>query len=126
MTPNHIAIKRVYEPAQKADGFRVLVDRVWPRGMSKVKAEVDLWMKEIGPSTELRKWFGHRPERWAEFRERYLEELEKKQALLDQLSEYAENGPLTLVYSAKDEIRNQAMVIIEMVVNGEWRVGNSE
>ena len=110
--PNHpIRIKRVYEAPKAADGFRVLVDRVWPRGVSKDKAAVDLWMKEIGPSTELRKWFGHKPERWAEFQKRYKRELDDKRALLDELREHAGKGPLTLVYSAKDEERNQAAVI---------------
>ncbi len=109
---NHpIRIKRVYEAPQAADGFRVLVDRVWPRGVSKDKAAVDLWMNEIGPSTELRKWFGHKPERWAEFQERYGRELGDKQQLLDELRLHAEKGALTLVYSAKDEERNQAVVI---------------
>jgi uncharacterized protein YeaO (DUF488 family) len=106
-----IRIKRVYEAPKASDGFRVLVDRVWPRGVSKDKAAVDLWMKEIGPSTELRKWFGHKPERWAEFHKRYEKELGDKEALLDELREHAGKGPLTLVYSAKDEERNQAAVI---------------
>lgn len=115
---NHpIRIKRVYEAPQAADGFRVLVDRVWPRGVSKDNAAVDLWMKEIGPSTELRKWFGHKPERWTEFQERYGRELDDKQPLLDELRQHAEKGPLTLVYSAKDEERNQA-VVIKAVLDG--------
>ena len=92
-TPRHkIRIKRVYKPAEKADGFRVLVDRVWPRGISKEKAAVELWMKEIGPSTELRRWFGHRPERWEEFRARYREEFKEKQELVDELRGYADEG----------------------------------
>ena len=115
-TPRHeIRIKRVYKPAEKADGFRVLVDRVWPRGISKENAAVELWMKEIGPSTELRRWFGHRPERWEEFRTRYREELKGKQPSLDELRGYAERGPLTLVYSAKDEERNQAVVLSQIL-----------
>ena len=113
--PHPINIKRVYEPPDKADGFRVLVDRVWPRGMTKEKAEVDLWMKDIGPSTDLRKWFGHDPERWEEFRRRYREELAQEPELIAQLRGYAEKGPLTLVYSAKDEAHNQAVVIQEVV-----------
>ena len=116
--PHHpIRIKRVYEAPQAADGFRVLVDRVWPRGVSKEKAAVDLWMKEIGPSTELRKWFGHKPERWTEFQTRYERELGDKQPLLDELRQHAEKGTLTLVYSAKDEERNQA-VVIKAVLDG--------
>ncbi|MCV3241050.1 DUF488 domain-containing protein [Mesorhizobium sp. ZC-5] len=112
-----IRIKRVYEAPQAADGFRVLIDRVWPRGVSKDRAAVDLWMKEIGPSTELRKWFGHKPERWTEFQKRYEKELDDKQALLDELRLHAEKGALTLVYSAKDEERNQA-VVIKAVLDG--------
>jgi uncharacterized protein YeaO (DUF488 family) len=110
-----IAIKRVYDQPAKADGFRVLVDRVWPRGVSKEKAAVDLWMKEIGPSTGLRKWFGHKPERWDEFRKRYRAELEGKGDLLDELRSHAAKDPLTLVYSARDEAHNQAVVIREVL-----------
>jgi uncharacterized protein YeaO (DUF488 family) len=110
-----IAIKRVYDAPEKSDGFRVLVDRVWPRGVSKDKAAVDLWMKEIGLSTELRKWFGHDPARWDEFRARYREELAAKGDLLDELRGHAEKGRLTLVYSARDEAHNQAVVIREML-----------
>lgn len=110
-----LRIKRVYESAEASDGFRVLVDRVWPRGITREKAAADLWMKEIGPSTGLRKWFGHRPERWTEFRTRYEQELQEKQALLDELRTQAKKGPLTLVYSAKDEERNQAVVIKDML-----------
>jgi uncharacterized protein YeaO (DUF488 family) len=109
------AIKRVYDAPVKADGFRVLVDRVWPRGVSKEKAAVDLWMKEIGPSTQLRKWFGHDPARWDEFRKRYREELAAKRDLLDELRAYAKKGRLTLVYSDKDEAHNQAVVIRDML-----------
>jgi len=108
-----ITIKRVYDGAEKSDGFRVLVDRVWPRGMKKEEAAVDLWMKEIGPSTELRKWFGHEPERWQEFRERFRAELKDKTDLLDELRAHARRQALTLVYSARDEEHNQAVVIQE-------------
>ncbi|WP_394892873.1 DUF488 domain-containing protein [Mesorhizobium sp. AaZ16] len=110
-----IAIKRVYDAPAKSAGFRVLVDRVWPRGVSKEKAAVDLWMKEIGPSTDLRKWFGHDPARWDEFRKRYRDELAAKRELLDELRTHAANGRLTLVYSARDESHNQAVVIREML-----------
>ena len=110
-----VAIKRVYDAPEKADGFRVLVDRIWPRGVSKEKAAVDLWMKEIGPSTGLRKWFGHDPARWDEFRKRYRDELAAKRDLLDELRARAEKGRLTLVYSAKDEAHNQAVVIRDML-----------
>jgi uncharacterized protein YeaO (DUF488 family) len=110
-----ITIKRVYDAPAKSDGFRVLVDRVWPRGVSKEKAAVDLWMKEIGPSTDLRKWFGHDPARWDEFRKRYRDELAAKRGLLDELLAHAAKGPLTLVYSARDEAHNQAVVILEVL-----------
>jgi uncharacterized protein YeaO (DUF488 family) len=110
-----IPIKRVYDAPEKSDGFRVLVDRVWPRGVSKQKAAVDLWMKEIGPSTELRKWFGHDPARWHEFRKRYHDELKEKRDLLDELRAHAEKGTLTLVYSARDEAHNQAVVLREVL-----------
>ena len=108
-----LAIKRAYEPAEENDGFRILVDRLWPRGVTKEKLQVDLWLKELGPSTELRKWFGHAPEKWEEFRRRYREELAEKQELLGQVEQHLEEGRVTLVYSAKDEEHNQAVVIKE-------------
>ena len=110
-----IRIKRVYDAPAKSDGFRVLVDRVWPRGVSKEKAAVDLWMKEVGPSTELRKWFGHDPERWDEFRKRYRAELKERTDLVDELRGHAAKGPLTLVFSAKDEEHNQALALKEVL-----------
>ena len=109
-------VKRIYEPAAHEDGVRVLVDRVWPRGVSKSKARIDTWMKEIGPSTELRKWFGHDPARWTEFRRRYRIELTERGTLLKELRAIARNGPLTLVYSAKDEHHNQAVVLRERLM----------
>lgn len=111
-----IQIKRVYEQPKKSDGFRILVDRVWPRGMTKEKASVDLWLKEIGPSNELRKWFGHDPVRWEEFRKRYFAELKKNKEVVTQLKEHLKNV-VTLVYSAKDEEHNQAVVIREFLNN---------
>lgn len=110
-----IGIKRVYSQADKSDGFRVLVDRVWPRGMTKEEAAVDLWMKDIGPSTELRKWFDHKVERWEEFRTRYRAELKGKADLLKELREHGSRQALTLVYSAHDEAHNQAVVIKEVL-----------
>jgi uncharacterized protein YeaO (DUF488 family) len=106
-----VQIKRVYEPAAKSDGFRVLVDRVWPRGLSKKDAHVDLWLHEIGPSTALRKWFNHDPARWTEFQRRYHAELTQKTALLATIMNQAETGPVTLLYSAKDEQHNQAVAL---------------
>lgn len=108
-----IIIKRIYEPFDKKDGYRILVDRLWPRNMSKDKARVDLWLKDIAPSTDLSKWFGHDPDKWREFRRRYLKELEEKRALLEQIEAKAQEGSVTLVYGAKDEVHNNAEVIME-------------
>lgn len=106
-----LKIKRVYDKPEKVDGTRILVDRVWPRGMTKEKASVELWLKDIGPSNELRKWFAHDPVKWKEFQKRYAAELKKNEAIVSQLKEYTKNGTVTLVYSAKDEEHNQAVVI---------------
>lgn len=106
-----ILVKRVYEPAAKSDGFRVLVDRLWPRGLSKESAHIDLWLRDIGPSTELRKWFNHDPARWAEFQRRYYAELKEKATLLATIKKHAKTKPVTLLYSAKDEQHNQAVVL---------------
>lgn len=110
-----IKIKRVYVDALKSDGTRILVDRIWPRGISKEKAQLDDWIKEIAPSTELRKWFNHEEERFAEFSNRYKKELESHKDLTDALLEKAKKNPLTLVYSAKDEVHNQAVVLKEFL-----------
>jgi len=106
-----ILVKRVYEPAAKPDGFRVLVDRLWPRGISKENAKLDLWLRDIGPSTALRKWFNHDPARWDEFLRRYHAELKAKQELVEELKKLAKKGPVTLLYSAKDEHHNQAVAL---------------
>jgi uncharacterized protein YeaO (DUF488 family) len=106
-----IRLKRAYEPPQRGDGLRVLVDRLWPRGVSKEAARIDLWLKEIAPSTALRKWFHHDPARWLGFVKRYLRELEANAAAVDQLRALARRGTVTLVFSAKDEQRNQAIVL---------------
>ena len=109
-----IKIKRVYEKTAKEDGWRVLVDRLWPRGIKKELAHVELWMKDVAPSDALRKWFGHEPEKWNEFRKRYRAELEKRQDLVAQLKKLEkEHGTLTLVFGAKDEAHNQAVVLAE-------------
>jgi uncharacterized protein YeaO (DUF488 family) len=112
-----IAIKRAYDPPARADGTRILVDRIWPRGVKKQELQIGQWMREIGPSNELRKFFGHNPARWQEFRRRYLVELKgpEPEALLAELFEIARDGPLTLVYSAKDEEHNQAVVLKELL-----------
>jgi uncharacterized protein YeaO (DUF488 family) len=108
-----IKIKRVYEPAAKSDGTRILVDRVWPRGMTKEAAALDLWLKEIAPSTGLRKWFGHDPARWDEFRKRYGKELDGNTEAVDQLYDMIAKGPITLLYSAHDAEHNQAVALQE-------------
>ncbi len=107
----NVKIKRVYEPPDKKDGMRILVDRLWPRGLTKAKAEVDLWLKEIAPSTELRKWFGHDPAKWAEFKTRYCAELKENDEQLGLLEEEIKKGVVTLIYGAKDEEHNEAVVL---------------
>jgi len=106
-------IKRVYELPDKHDGRRILVDRLWPRGLTKEKASIDLWLKDIAPSTELRKWFDHDPGRWEEFKERYLDELKGNSEQIQLLKQELDTGIVTLVYGAKDEEHNQAVVIQE-------------
>jgi uncharacterized protein YeaO (DUF488 family) len=111
-----IEIKRVYEAPSDDDGARVLVDRLWPRGLSKDKAHVDLWLKDAAPSNELRRWFGHDPERWPEFRERYQAELAADGAALDEIRRLeAERGRVTLCYAAHDEAHNNAVVLRELL-----------
>ncbi len=109
--------KRAYEPAEPADGYRVLIDRLWPRGVTKEAAHLDEWARDLGPSTELRRWFGHDPERWDEFRTRYRQELAEpaKARMLDDLAERAREGRVTVVYGARDEEHNQAVVLKEML-----------
>jgi uncharacterized protein YeaO (DUF488 family) len=111
----HIQIKRVYATPAKADGKRILVDRLWPRGLSQEEAAVDLWLKEIAPSNELRRWFGHDPAKWTEFEKRYLAELQHDHGSLSQLKEIAHQGKVTLLYGAKDEQHNQAVVLQKLL-----------
>ena len=106
-----IKIKRVYEQPDKDDGVRILVDRLWPRGLTKEKAAVDLWLKEIAPSTELRKWFGHDPAKWTSFRRRYETELRHNDDLIKLLKQKAREGTVTLVYGARDQKHNEALVL---------------
>jgi len=112
-----IAIKRAYEAPSRTDGARILVDRLWPRGLKKEQAHIEKWMRELGPSNELRQFFGHDPQRWQEFRKRYRAELKRAEtkSMLDELRQLARKGKLTLVYSAKDEAHNQAVVIKEVL-----------
>jgi uncharacterized protein YeaO (DUF488 family) len=108
-------LKRVYEAPAKEDGTRILVDRLWPRGLTKEKAKVDLWLKEIAPSTELRKWFGHDPAKWSEFQTRYRAELKHNAEQVSFLKKEVAKGPATLLYGAKDEQHNEAVVLQELL-----------
>ena len=112
-----IKLKRAYEPPSAGDGTRVLIDRLWPRGISKQKAKLDYWMKDIAPSTELRKWFGHDPKRWAEFRRRYAAELREHPDLIAELRSLARKSPITLVYAAHDESHNDAVVLRDVLLD---------
>ena len=109
------AVKRVYDKPAKEDGMRILVDRLWPRGLTKQKAANDLWMKDIAPSTELRKWFGHDPDKWSEFRKKYLKELKANKDPVLVLKEHLKKGPVTLVYGARDQEHNEALVLKELL-----------
>lgn len=113
-----VKLKRVYEPSSKEDGIRILVDRLWPRGLTKKKAAVDLWLKDIAPTTELRKWFGHDPAKWKEFQVRYRKELKADQEAVNLLKQKSEEGTVTLVYGAKDEEHNEATVLQKMLDRG--------
>ena len=111
----NVKLKRAYELVDSKDGARVLVDRLWPRGVSKENAALDQWMKEIAPTTELRKWFGHDPARWKEFRSRYGKELHQNAELLRQLRLLAREGLVTLIYSAHDEVHNDAILLRDII-----------
>jgi uncharacterized protein YeaO (DUF488 family) len=107
-----IRIKRVYDFPTEVDGFRILIDRLWPRGMSKEKAKLDLWMKDIAPSEQLRTWFNHEPSKWGEFQKKYKTELSEKQAAIKRLEQLEkEKGLITLIYSAKDTEHNNALAL---------------
>jgi uncharacterized protein YeaO (DUF488 family) len=110
-----VAVKRVYEAPAGEDGLRVLVDRVWPRGLSKEKARIDRWLKDVAPSTALRKWFGHDPERWAEFRRRYRTELAKNPDAFEALRSLIAGKRATLLYGTRDEAHNQAIVLADLL-----------
>lgn len=125
-----IRIKRAYDPPRADDGERILVDRLWPRGVTKEAARLSRWVKEIGPTTELRQWFGHDPSRWEAFRQRYEQELRQpeKHAMLLDLARMSRRGVVTLVFAAKDETRNNAVVLKDLIENiGEkpWPDGSS-
>jgi len=111
-----VKTKRIYEPFSVSDGYRILVDRLWPRGMKKEDAHIDVWLKDIAPSTELRQWFHAEPGRWAQFRAKYLDELKKSNAV-DQLIAYInEHETVTLLYSVKDEEHNHALIIRDLIL----------
>jgi uncharacterized protein YeaO (DUF488 family) len=111
ISSKNVKLKRAYEAPSPKDGKRVLVDRLWPRGISKANAAIDHWAKELSPSTELRKWFAHDPARWQEFRRRFSAELRQHPVELSRLREMARGGPITLIYAAHDEVHNDAVVL---------------
>jgi uncharacterized protein YeaO (DUF488 family) len=113
-----IRLKRAYEPAGADDGYRVLIDRLWPRGVSRARAKLDAWEKELAPSAELRQWFGHVPDRFEEFRRRYIDELRNQRPALAALRHRARTGTLTLVYSARDDEHNDAVVLAQVLKRG--------
>lgn len=106
-----LQLKRAYDPRSASDGKRVLVERLWPRGLAKARAEVDLWLKDVAPSPELRKWFGHDPSKWLQFRRKYWKELKGRGEAIDVLRRMARDGTLTLVYAARDEQHNSALAL---------------
>lgn len=110
-----IRIKRVYDEWDKGDGRRILVDRLWPRGLSKEKARVDGWMKEIAPSTELRRWYGHDPDKWAEFKKRYAKELDANHDAVDEVVAVVRAGVVTFLYSSREDQRNNAVALKEYI-----------
>jgi uncharacterized protein YeaO (DUF488 family) len=110
-----ISIKRAYEIPDKEDGIRILVDRLWPRGLTKEKAQIDLWLKDIAPSTELRKWFNHDPAKWKEFRDRYIRELKMNKKQVELLEEKLRNDKVTLIYATKDDEHNEALVLKDFI-----------
>ncbi len=112
---HELKLKRVYEKPEKADGIRILVDRLWPRGLTKEKAALDLWLKEVAPSTELRKWFGHDPKKWRSFRARYQSELKRHPDELKLIKNKASEGTVTLFYGARDQEHNEAIVLKQLL-----------
>lgn len=118
---SNVRLKRAYEPPAAEDGQRILIDRLWPRGVSKVEARLDDWRKPVAPSAALRTWFDHDPRRWDEFRRRYRAELSGSSADLRQLRRLARNGPITLVYSARDEVHNDAVVLRNVLLGRSGR-----
>ncbi len=118
ITQKNVKLKRAYERPSPDDGIRILVDRLWPRGVKKVNAAIDHWMKEIAPSTELRRWFGHDPGRWEEFQRRYAQELKRHREQVDQLRSLARRSVITLIYAARDQDHNEAVVLRDLLMHG--------
>ncbi|HET9335745.1 MAG TPA: DUF488 domain-containing protein [Sphingomicrobium sp.] len=116
-----IRLKRAYEPSATSDGTRILIDRLWPRGVTKEEAAIDHWFRDIAPTTELRKWFGHDPKLWAEFQRRYTAELKHHAEQLDELLQLAHKGPITLVFGARDEEHNDAVVLKQVLLKRSKR-----
>jgi uncharacterized protein YeaO (DUF488 family) len=110
-----IEIKRIYEEPKKSDGFRILVDKLWPRGIKKEDAAIDLWLKEIAPSDSLRKWFNHDPKKWSEFQKCYAKELADKKDLIDSIKEKAEQKKVTLLFASKEVEHNNAVVLLNIL-----------
>jgi len=117
ISADQVKLKRAYEPPAADDGTRILIDRLWPRGVRKASAAIDEWMKEIAPSTELRKWFGHDPERWPEFQRRYKSEIRQHSEEFERLRTLARHGRITLVFSAHDEAHNDAVVLKSLLLH---------
>jgi uncharacterized protein YeaO (DUF488 family) len=117
ISADHVRLKRAYEAPAPDDGTRILIDRLWPRGVKKADAEIDEWMKEIAPSTELRKWFGHDPGRWEDFQRRYRTEIREHTGELNRLRALAQRGRITLVFSARDEAQNDAVVLRDLLLD---------
>ncbi len=114
-----VSIKRVYSEPSELDGRRILVDRLWPRGLTKERAKIDLWLKEVAPSNELRRWFGHDPGKWSDFKQRYVEELSASREPMAVLRQEARQGRITLVYGARDEEHNEAVVLLNLLGKGD-------
>ena len=119
MSRERIRLKRAYDEPSAGDGKRILVDRLWPRGVKKADAAIELWAKDLAPSAALRKWFGHDPGRWQEFRRRYMAEIEDRDGQFEQLRDLARKGAVTLVYAAHDEAHNNAVVLRELLLADE-------
>ncbi|MGH7046092.1 MAG: DUF488 domain-containing protein [Stellaceae bacterium] len=122
--PFAIRLKRAYEAPEEGDGTRVLVDRLWPRGVSKERAAIDHWLRELAPSTELRRWFGHDPARWEQFRRAYTAELMRHPEPLEMLRRLVAQGPVTLVYGARDTVHNDAVVLQDVLLGQANQMGH--